>query len=370
MALFMAGLIGKMLAPIQMLKQFASGDFSERMVIEKTIPKKYKNETEQIKTATTEVRQQIRDIILNTKQEAKEVSIIAESTSAKMTVLTQNIVNISNLVRQVTEQTINAKNLTKNIGNNGLELGTAIQNVAEKADEAAKQSNDIMETAERQHKASIQSAKEAVALYQETREDLEKAITDSKKVEEIHTLTEEILAISSQTNLLALNASIEAARAGEAGKGFSVVADEIRQLADNSRQAVDKIQSVTADVIKNVAFLSQNSEKLLDFMNGKVMKDYKEMTELAQTYQKDAAFYNDISGELGISSKEMNKSMIEISDSIAAITNLVEKITEFMQSMEKSAQNSDKNSEIVMKQMEELFQLSELLNRTVDSFRI
>ena len=369
-ALFMAGLIGKMLAPIQMLKQFASGDFSERMVIEKTIPKKYKNETEQIKTATTEVRQQIRDIILNTKQEAKEVSIIAESTSAKMTVLTQNIVNISNLVRQVTEQTINAKNLTKNIGNNGLELGTAIQNVAEKADEAAKQSNDIMETAERQHKASIQSAKEAVALYQETREDLEKAITDSKKVEEIHTLTEEILAISSQTNLLALNASIEAARAGEAGKGFSVVADEIRQLADNSRQAVDKIQSVTADVIKNVAFLSQNSEKLLDFMNGKVMKDYKEMTELAQTYQKDAAFYNDISGELGISSKEMNKSMIEISDSIAAITNLVEKITEFMQSMEKSAQNSDKNSEIVMKQMEELFQLSELLNRTVDSFRI
>ncbi len=369
-ALFMAGLIGKMLAPIQMLKQFASGDFSERMVIEKTIPKKYKNETEQIKTATTEVRQQIRDIILNTKQEAKEVSIIAESTSAKMTVLTQNIVNISNLVRQVTEQTINAKNLTKNIGNNGLELGTAIQNVAEKADEAAKQSNDIMETAERQHKASIQSAKEAVALYQETREDLEKAITDSKKVEEIHTLTEEILAISSQTNLLALNASIEAARAGEAGKGFSVVADEIRQLADNSRQAVDKIQNVTADVIKNVAFLSQNSEKLLDFMNGKVMKDYKEMTELAQTYQKDAAFYNDISGELGISSKEMNKSMIEISDSIAAITNLVEKITEFMQSMEKSAQNSDKNSEIVMKQMEELFQLSELLNRTVDSFRI
>lgn len=368
--LFMAGLIGKMLSPIQMLKQFASGDFSEHAAIEKTIPKKYKNETEQIKTATTEVRQQIRDIILNTKQEAKEVSVIAESTSANMTLLTRNIINISNLVRQVIEQTINAKNLTKNIRNNKQELGAAIENVTEKAEEAAKQSNGIMETAEKQHMSSIQSAKEAVALYQETRGDLEKAIMDSRRVEEIHTLTEEILAISSQTNLLALNASIEAARAGEAGKGFAVVADEIRQLADNSRQAVDKIQKVTDDVVKNVAFLSKNSEKLLEFMNGKVMKDYKEMTQLAQTYQKDAAFYNDISGELGISSKEMNKSMNEISDSIVAITDLVEKIAEFMESMEKSAQDSDKNSEIVMKQMEELFQLSEILNRTVDSFQV
>lgn len=368
--LFMAGLIGKMLSPIQMLKQFASGDFSEHAAIEKTIPKKYKNETEQIKTATTEVRQQIRDIILNTKQEAKEVSVIAESTSANMTLLTRNIINISNLVRQVIEQTINAKNLTKNIRNNKQELGAAIENVAEKAEEAAKQSNGIMETAEKQHMSSIQSAKEAVAIYQETRGDLEKAIMDSRRVEEIHTLTEEILAISSQTNLLALNASIEAARAGEAGKGFAVVADEIRQLADNSRQAVDKIQKVTDDVVKNVAFLSKNSEKLLEFMNGKVMKDYKEMTQLAQTYQKDAAFYNDISGELGISSKEMNKSMNEISDSIVAITDLVEKIAEFMESMEKSAQDSDKNSEIVMKQMEELFQLSEILNRTVDSFQV
>lgn len=296
--------------------------------------------------------------------------MIAESTSANMTLLTRNIINISNLVKQVIEQTINAKNLTKNIRNNKQELGAAIENVAEKAEEAAKQSNGIMETAEKQHKSSIQSAKEAVALYQETRGDLEKAIMDSRRVEEIHTLTEEILAISSQTNLLALNASIEAARAGEAGKGFAVVADEIRQLADNSRQAVDKIQKVTDDVVKNVAFLSKNSEKLLEFMNGKVMKDYKEMTQLAQTYQKDAAFYNDISGELGISSKEMNKSMNEISDSIVAITDLVEKIAEFMESMEKSAQDSDKNSEIVMKQMEELFQLSELLNRTVDSFQV
>ncbi len=369
-ALFMAGLIGKMLAPIQMLKQFASGDFSENAISEKAIPSEYKNETEQIKTATTEVKQQIRGIILNTKQEAESISTIAEGTSAKMTVLNGNISDISGLVSAVMDQTTQAKELTESIRNNGQELGGAIESVVRKAGEAAKQSGNIMEKAGRLHENSRQSAGESVALYQETREDLEKAIADSRKVHEIDTLTEEILSISSQTNLLALNASIEAARAGEAGKGFAVVAEEIRQLADDSRQAVDKIRKVTESVIKNVAFLSESSVKLLDFMNEKVMEDYKGMTELAEMYQKDAAFYNDISGELGTSSREMSASMDEINESIAAITELVGEIADSVQSMENSAENSNENSEAVMKQMEELFHLSGLLNRTVASFKV
>ena len=64
-AVFMAGLIGRTLAPVQMLKQFASGDFSENPMTEQGIPAQYKNETEQIQTATVEVRRQIRSIILN-----------------------------------------------------------------------------------------------------------------------------------------------------------------------------------------------------------------------------------------------------------------------------------------------------------------
>lgn len=369
-ALFMAGLIGKMMAPVQMLKQFASGDFSENGVVEKTIPKEYRNETEQIRTATVEVRQQIREIILNTKQKAQNIGVIAEDTSAKMAVLNSDISGISKAAVQVMDQTMQARELAGNIQDNGRQLGTAIENVAQKAGEAAGQSGDIMRRADRQYKASEQSAREAVALYQETRAELERAITDSQKVQEIDALAEEILSISSQTNLLALNASIEAARAGEAGKGFAVVADEIRQLADNSKHTVDKIRLVTEGVINNVSFLSDSSEKLLAFMNGKVMEDYKEMTRLAKVYQEDAEFYNGISSELGASSKEMSAGMAEISESIEAITGLAGEAAECMESMKQSASNSDANSEAVMKQMEELFRLSGLLNETVASFRV
>lgn len=369
-AVFMAGLIGKLLAPIQMLKQFASGDFTENAVNEKTIPKKYKNETEQIKTATAEVKQQIRGIILSTKEEAERIRAIAESTSAKMAVLNNNISEMTDSAVQVMEQTAAAKQLTESIRKTGQELGLAVENVAKKAGEAADQSGDIMERAGRQYQASETSGREAVLIYDKTKSELELAIERSQRVGEIDTLTDEILAISSQTNLLALNASIEAARAGEAGKGFAVVADEIRELADHSKEAVDKIREVTDDVVRNVLSLSQSSEKLLEFMNERVMEDYKGMAELARMYQRDAAFYNDISGNLGTASIEMGQGMEEINESIAAVAVLTGEIMEYMQNMERSAKESNGNSQAVLGQMKELFRLSELLNQTVASFRV
>lgn len=367
---FMTSLIGRLLAPVQMLKQFASGDFSENSVSEKGIPDEYKNETEQIQKATVEVKQQIRSIILNTKEEAGSIGTIAQGTSSEMAVLTEEISNILNSVLQVMTQTKEAKVLADNIEHTGQELGILVEDVAKKAGEAAEQSGDIMTRAAQRYESSEKSGREAVSIYQETRQDLEQAISDSQRVRDIDTLTEEILAISSQTNLLALNASIEAARAGEAGKGFAVVADEIRELADHSRIAVDKIRKVTEDVIRNVSVLSGTSEKLLDFMNKKVMEDYKGMTELAGMYKQDAVFYSSISSDLGTASRQMSANMDGINKAIHAITQLVGAITEYMQGMEKSAKSSDENASLVLTKMEELFHLSELLNQTVASFKV
>lgn len=369
-AVTMAGLIGKTLEPVQMLKQFASGDFSENVVSEKGIPKEYKDETEQIRTATREVRQQIRGIILNTKQEAESIGTIAEGTSAKMTVLTNDISEIADSTVQVLKQTTEAKELAEKIKSTGQELCVAVEAVAQKAGEAARQSGDIMERAGKQHENSEASSAEAVTLYQETKEELEQAIADSQKVREIDTLTEEILSISSQTNLLALNASIEAARAGDAGKGFAVVADEIRQLADHSKVAVDKIRKVTEGVVRNVSFLSQSSGRLLEFMNDKVMADYQSMTRLAEMYEQDAAFYSSISGDLGSASAEMSVGITGINQYILAVAELIGAIAEYMQVMKQSAESSDDNSKAVLAQMEELSGLSEILNQTVASFKV
>jgi len=368
--IILSGLIGKLLAPIQALKLFASGDFSENAVVTKEIPKEYKNETEQIKFATTKVKQQIRSIILKTKNEAKNVSIISSTASKKISILDTEMNRISNTISDLFEQTKQADSITSKIHTTGKEIGQVIDLIAQKATNTAEQSNQIMERAKEIYTISKQSGNQAIKLYDNTKEDLEKAINECYRITEIHNLAKNILEISSQTNLLALNASIEAARAGEAGKGFAVVAQEIRVLADNSKQAVDQITSVTDVIIQSVSTLSEKASDLLKFMNERVMIDYNQMISTSGQYEEDAIFFCSIANDLGASSQQMSASMVDVNDSIDSIAKLVSEITEGMKVIETATADSSNQSGDIVTEMTSLAKLSEQLNETVATFKV
>lgn len=153
---------------------------------------------------------------------------------------------------------------------------------------------------------------------------MEEAIEKSKAVEQIDILSSSILDITNQTNLLALNASIEAARAGEAGRGFAAVADEISKLADQSSQAVNRIQTVVKEVNESVENLCSASGKILEFVDLEVKPDYEKLVSISEQYNHDASTFNGIMMDLSATSEELNASMDSIADITKEMTGALE----------------------------------------------
>lgn len=162
------------------------------------------------------------------------------------------------------------------------------------------------------------------AMIGEITDEMNVALENSKSVEKVEQLTDDILSISSQTNLLALNASIEAARAGEAGKGFAVVADEIRQLADSSRETANNIQTINEQVIQAVQGLVEASKKIITYINENILPDYQLFVQNGQQYNADATHIDTTMAEYSENAQDILDNMKDIIEAIEGISRAVE----------------------------------------------
>lgn len=171
---------------------------------------------------------------------------------------------------------------------------------------------------------AVENKQNTSSVVSENIKKWKKAADDSKQVERINELTNDILSISSQTNLLALNASIEAARAGEAGKGFAVVADEIRQLADSSKQTADRIQELNKMVTLAVNDLVNSSGEIVSYINETIMPDYDGFVDSGKQYNQDAEHVNGIVTEFNTMADQLKKLVDNINETISNIAVAIE----------------------------------------------
>ena len=141
---------------------------------------------------------------------------------------------------------------------------------------------------------------------------LEDKIEESKEVERIQQLTNQILNVADQTNLLALNASIEAARAGESGKGFAVVANEISSLAEESSKTAGEIQKINTFIVDIVDKLAEASFELLNYVKTNVISDYDVLVHTGEEYASDAHNFKDQMEKFGGCIDELQQSMERI----------------------------------------------------------
>ena len=153
---------------------------------------------------------------------------------------------------------------------------------------------------------------------------LNQAISDSDSVNQVNSLTDDILSIARQTNMLALNASIEAARAGEAGKGFAVVAAQISQLASASQEAANRIQEINSVVTSAVHNLADHANGLVDYMSDSILPEFEAFVESGSEYKKKASFVEEVMNEFVEKTDMLNEKMGDIADSINTIANAIE----------------------------------------------
>ena len=299
------------------LARLENGDF--KISLDKKLAKR-KDEIGIITRSFINMQSQISTIMLAIKEETTKIgdSTIILATSSNN--VYSDVEEISATTQQLSAGMEETAASTQEMNATAVEIEREIGVVANKSNNGETIAEEIKKRAEELKKVSLESQKAAIEIYEKANKKLRHSIEKTAAIEEIKALSKTILNITSQTNLLALNAAIEAARAGEAGRGFAVVASEIRVLAENSQSAVSKIETISNEVSSAVEDLVADSKSILDFVDSKVIQDYKVLVKTGEQYNEDA-------NTVQVMVAEIKSSTVHLLESITYIRQAIDEVT-------------------------------------------
>lgn len=284
-----------------------------------------------------EVVNEVRQSVQTSNGSVSDLSALTEELSATMqdisenaSVINENTESVAKEVNDIADKTTEINQYTKEMKSHALAMETAAKT---NMDSTGQKVSEILKV-------------------------LEQAIEDSNSVNQVNTLTEDILNIASQTNLLALNASIEAARAGDAGKGFAVVATEISQLASASQEAANNIQRINGIVINAVHNLADNANDLVGYMNESILPEFAQFVESGSEYRDKASNIEAAMGQFEEKTDLLKKSMDEIANSINTISHAINEGVNGVVSAADSTQVLVEDMDNISKRMDENYEIA------------
>ena len=291
---------------------------------------------------------EVRESVMTSNSSVSDLSALTEELSATMqemsdnaSLINSNTESVAGEVNQIAERTTEINNYTKEMKGHA----------------------DSMESAARSNMESTGTK------VNEILEVLNRAIEDSNSVNQVNSLTDDILNIASQTNLLALNASIEAARAGDAGRGFAVVATEISQLAAASQEAANRIQQINSVVTQAVHNLADNANGLVQYMNESILPEFEEFVTAGSEYKNKATYIESVMNEFESKTDSLKNTMVEIQKSINTIAHAIEEGAKGVSNAADSTQVLVTDMENISNRMDENFEIATDLKKETAIFK-
>lgn len=291
----------------------------------------------------------INNMLLNVHKRVQGVAETSEEISASMqesSAAIQEVTSKSIVVREEINNTVEE-------ANQGLELANKIKNKAALIKEETKGSRLRVEEA-----------------YSMSRNKVNKALQEAKVVNKISLIAEDIREIAKKTKILSLNATIEAAKAGEQGKGFSVVAKEVRNLAEQSAVAVTDIQKNIRGVFAAVGELADSAEFILKVMENEVIKDYEKVIKISEDYKSDGEVFQQVIQRFSSLSQNMYISIEEISENMKTLNLSVGSCTEASKDIADNIGEISEENEHVTDKAEENAEGANTLLMLVSEFKI
>lgn len=290
-----------------------SGDFTV------TLPDSFlsrKDDFGMLSRVMDQMKSNLKGLIMEIRSDIHVIKEMTENIDDRVSNVNEEMETVSATTQELAASMEETAASAQQISAMSQEIETSAKNIAKKSESGVQKVADILKRAEQVKENTKKDHEAARAINNRIKSELGQALENIKVVEEISVLSDYIMGITSQTNMLALNASIEAARAGEAGKGFAVVAEQIRVLAEQSRQAVANIQTITEQVRGAVSGLSLSAKQLLEFVSTDVSKSYNSFEATADAYKADSQFVDSLVSEF---SKEAEHLLDSISGIMEAI---------------------------------------------------